>query len=45
MSQGFNITLKSINNNFKRTIQLFEDMFQHDSCHHQFDALLRFPLF
>ena len=33
------------NKNFKLTIQLFKDMFRHDSCHHQFNVLLRFPLF
>ena len=26
-------------------IQLFKDMFRHDSCHHQFNVFFRFPLF
>ena len=33
------------NKNFKLAIQLFKDMFRHDSCHHQFSVLFRFPLF
>ena len=24
---------------------MFKDMFRHDSCHHQFNVLFRFPLF
>ena len=34
-----------INKNFKLTIQLFEDMFRHDSCHHQLNMFFRFLLF
>ena len=29
----------------KLTIQLFKDLFRHDSCHHQFNVFFRFPLF
>ena len=39
------MTEYTINKNFKLTIQLFKDTFRHDSCHHQFNVLLRFPLF
>ena len=36
---------KLLNKTFKLTIQLFKDVFRHDSCHHQFYVLFRFPLF